>query len=90
MLAPRESKTTVKCMFVCFLRGPNDQTKVTATLRPVLGRVLRLQAGGRWSTRARNTTERHAESLRPDRGVFTNPRNKVGFPAIWHPGDPKL
>ncbi len=32
-------------------RGPNNQTKVTATLRPVFGRVLRLRAGGQWSTR---------------------------------------
>ena len=52
--------------------GPNDQTKVTATLRPVLARVLRLRAGGQWRTRPRNTTDRRAESLRRDRRVFKN------------------
>ena len=70
--------------------GPNDQTKVTATLRPVLGRVLRLRAGGQSSTRPQNTRDRRAESLRRDRHVFKNLRTIRGFPAFWHPGGPKL
>ena len=50
--------------------GPNDQTKVTATLRPVLGRVWRLRAGSRGSPRPRITTYRCAESFSRDRCVF--------------------
>ena len=65
--------------------GPNDQTKVTATLRPVLGRVLRLRAVAQWSTRLQITTEICAECLRRDRRVFTNPRKTQGFLAFWHP-----
>ena len=60
-------------------RGPNDQTKVTATLRPVLGRVWRLRAGSRGSPRPRNTTYRCAESLRRDRRVFKTLVKHEGF-----------
>ena len=67
------------------LRGPNRQTKVTTTLRPVLGRVLRLRAGAQWSTRPQITTEICAECLRRDRRVFTNPRKIQCFLAFWHP-----
>ena len=55
-------------------RGPHRQTKVTTTLRPVLGGVLRVRAGAQWSTRPQITTGICAECLRRDRRVFTNPR----------------
>ena len=66
-------------------RGPNNQTKDTATLRPAVPRVLRLRTGGQGSTRRRNTTDRRAESLRRDRCVFKNPCQIQGFRAFWHP-----
>ena len=66
-------------------RGPNNQTKDTATLRPAVPRVLRLRTGGQGSTRRRNTTDRRAESLRRDRCVFKNPCKIQGFRAFWHP-----
>ena len=66
-------------------RGPNNQTKDTATLRPAVPRVLRLRAGGQGNTRPRNTTDRRAESLRRDRCVFKNPCKIQGFRAFWHP-----
>ena len=70
--------------------GANNQTKVTATLRPAVPRVLRLRAGGQSSTRPRNTRDRRAESLRRDKRVFNKPRKIQGFLACWHPGGPKL
>ena len=69
-------------------RGPNNQSKVTATLRPVLGRVLRLRAGSRGSPRPRNTTYRCAESLRRDRCVFKTLVKHEGLEPFWHPRGP--
>ena len=69
--------------------GPNDQTKVTATLRPVLGRVLRLRAGSRGSPRPRITTYRCAESFSRDRCVFKTLVKCKGFEPFWHPRGPK-
>ena len=66
-------------------RGPNNQTKVTATLRPAVPRVLRLRAGGRWTTRPQNTTDSCAENLCRDRRVFRNHCKTHGFITFWHP-----
>ena len=70
-------------------RGPNNQTKVTATLRPDLGRVWRLRAGSRGSPRPRITTYRCAESLRRDRCVFKTLVKYDGLEPFWHPRSPK-
>ena len=66
-------------------RGPNNQTKDTASLRPAVRRVLRLRAGGQGSTRPRNTTDSCAESVRRDKCGFRNPRKIRGVLALWHP-----
>ena len=65
-------------------RGPNNQTKDTATLRPAVPRVLRLRAGGRWTTRPQNTTDSCAESLCRDRRVFRNHGKIQCFLTLWH------
>ena len=64
--------------------GQHNQPQDTATLRPAVRRVLWLRAGGQWSTRPRNTTERRAESLCRDRRVFKNRCKIQGFLAFWH------
>ena len=69
--------------------GPNDQTKVTATLRPVLGRVLRLRAGSRGSPRPRITTYSCAESFSRDRCVLKTLVKYEGLEPFWHPRGPK-
>ena len=69
--------------------GPNDQTKVTATLRPVLGRVWRLRAGSRGSPRPRITTYRCAENFSRDRCVFKTLVKYEGLEPFWHPRGPK-
>ena len=66
-------------------RGPNNQTKDTASLRPTVRRVLRLWAGRQGGTRPRNTRESCAESARRDRRGFRNPRKIRGVLALWHP-----
>ncbi len=66
-------------------RGPNNQTKVTATVRPAAPGVLRLRAGGQWNTRPRNTTDRRAEGLRRDRRVFRNPCQIRCFSCVLAP-----
>ena len=70
-------------------RGPNNQTKVTATLRPAVRRVWRLRADSRGSPRPRNTTYRCAESLRRDRRVFKTLVKHEGLEPLWHPRGPK-
>ena len=70
-------------------RGPNNQTKDTATLRPAVHRVLRLRTGGQGSTRRRNTTDRRAESLRRDRCVFKTLVKYEGLEPFWHTRGPK-
>ena len=66
-------------------RGPNNQTKDTASLTPAVRRVLWLRPGGQGSTRPRNTTDSCAESVRRDRCGFRNPRKIRGVLALWHP-----
>ena len=66
-------------------RGPNNQTKDTASLRPAVRRVLRLWAGGQGNTRPRNTAHSCAESVRRDRCGFRNPRKIRDVLALWHP-----
>ena len=70
-------------------RGPNNQTKVTATLRPAVRRVWRLRAGSRGSPRPRNTAYRCAESFRRDRRVFKTLVKHKGLEPLWHPRGPK-
>jgi len=70
-------------------RGPNNQSKVTATLRPVLNRVLRLRAGSRGSPRPRITTYRCAGSFSRDRCVFKTLVKYEGLEPFWHPRGPK-
>ena len=68
--------------------GPHRQTKVTTTLRPVLGRVLRVRAGAQWSTRPQITMGICAECLRRDRRVFKTLVKHKGLESFWHPRGP--